>query len=408
MKKLVFIFIFLIFNFVSASLEITEIMYNPEGNDSGREWIEVKNISNQTITIIAGKSGWRINDGSNHLFEESLTINPGEIFVVIQERNLFLKDYPNFSGKSILANFSLKNESGQIQIFDQNKNLITNISYQSSCGGNGNGYSIVFQNGQCFENKIKGGTPGSINQNETQILLQSEQPATSSQQLNIFQTFTLQSTSSQEEFSKNQNNPISVINNKLDLPTSSKAKEIKTTLIVSEFYPNPEGNDEGKEFIEIYNYGNEEIDLDGFTLKIGDKEIKLKGRIEPKEYWLITNKEYNFYIRNKGDTLALYYDKEKIFEISYSGKAEEGKSYSRDNNGKWFFTKPTPGTENEFSLGLKEKPSPQEIKEEIVFNQQDFLKGQAERNIKSQNNYFYLILSLIVIFILVFLVWLKL
>jgi hypothetical protein len=426
MRKIIFIFSFLIFQFSFASLEITEIMYNPEGNDNSREWIEVKNNSSQQIRITSGRGGWRINDGSNHLFEEELTVNPGELFVILQDRNLFLKDYPNFFGKSILANFNLKNESAQIQIFDENKNLLVSIFYHNSCGGNGNGYSIVLVDGQCKENKIKGGTPGNLSyqiyeeeNRQKEENLTSTGATTSSQVTQI-----IASTEKQDNFQKisiSTPTPTSTLTPSQPLGIenenqAAQAQKIKTTLIISEFYPNPEGNDEGKEFVEIYNYGETAINLETFILKIGEKKIKLKGTIEPNEYWLLNNRDYNFYIRNKGESLALYYNQEKIFEISYQGKAPEGKSYSRDEKGRWLFTKPTPGEENIF---LEEKNFLKEgenyeslitnLEKKEDFQQTDFLKAQVESSfVERNNNYLYIILALAFIFLLVLLVWFKL
>jgi hypothetical protein len=327
MKKLIFIFLFLSFQFVFA-LTITEIMYNPEGGDSGREWIEVFNNSSETINILSGKNGWRINDGKNHLFEENLTVYPQEVFVILQDKSLFLKDHPNFQGKMIQANFSLKNEYGKIQIFDEQKRLRAEISYQSSCGGDGNGYSIFFENNVCKENKIKGGTPGNLLVKDEEEIKESK-----SEQSVVTLTVTTTVTSS---------TPAS------QPTTLENTKTFKPTLIISEFLPNPEGNDQDKEFVEIFNYGDEAINLDGFILEIGKKKINLKGRIEPKEYFVISNKENNFYIRNHGETLKLYFDDQEIFSVSYQGKAPEGKSFSRKEDGKWEFTEPTPGKENIF------------------------------------------------------------
>jgi len=112
------ILLFLIFNLVFGEVNgilVSEIMYNPEGNDNGREWIEIINLSTQTLNIFGGKKGWRINDGTNHLFEETnITLNPNEVLVIVQDKNVFLNEHPDFKGKIIQANFSLKNESGAI------------------------------------------------------------------------------------------------------------------------------------------------------------------------------------------------------------------------------------------------------------------------------------------------------
>jgi hypothetical protein len=410
MKKLIFLFLCLSFQFVFA-LTITEIMYNPQGNDIGREWIEVFNNSLETINILSGKNGWRINDGKNHLFEENLTVYPQEIFVIVQDKDLFLKDYPNFQGKVIQANFSLKNESGKIQIFDEQKRLRTEISYQSYCGGQNNGYSIFFENNVCKENKIKGGTPGNLSVNDEEEIKESEgkqlsiitstaiteMATTLTSSISIFQSATstiatIPITSSISTFST----------------TSENIKTFKPTLIISEFLPNPEGNDQDKEFVEIFNYGDEAIDLDGFILEIGKKKIKLKGRIEPKEYFVISNKDNNFYIRNQGETLKLYFDDQKIFSVSYQDKAPEGKSFSRKEDGKWEFTKPTPGKENIFQkeekINISEVNKPQiEISEKLAQ-----IKDLPSQKIEEKKEIFYILGGLIIILILVFVVWFKL
>ncbi len=327
MLKLIFLFlpIFLI-QAQNFPLAITEIMYNPEGNDLGREWIEVLNQSNQILKIISGRSGWRINDGKNHLFEEELIVYPQEVFVIVQDRKQFLIDYPNFKGKLIQANFSLKNETGTIQIFDEKKNLMVSLNYDKNCGGYDNGYSIIFIEGKCYENKIKGGTPGESNY---QLATGDSQQATDDSEpgqnvvyneIKIVQD-KIQTSSEETKFQQNQE-----INQKEEQITQKESSENilnpkLTTIIISEFLPNPEGSDLNKEFIELYNYGDEEIDLDGFFLEFGNKKIKLSGTIQPREYFLITNKDYDFSIRNNGETLNLYFQKEKIFSINYSGKA---------------------------------------------------------------------------------------
>jgi len=193
-------------------------------------------------------------------------------------------------------------------------------------------------------------------------------------------------------------------------------------LIISEFLPNPEGNDEGKEFVEIFNYGDEAVDLDNFILEIGKKKIDLKGRIEPKEYFVISNKENNFYIRNHGETLKLYFDKQEIFSVSYEGKAPEGKSFSRKEDGKWEFTEPTPGKENIFinksEDSFKSNSDRRRFRQEFVEKDIDKtpeiseklakIKALPSQKIEGKTEIFYILGGLIIILILVFLVWFKL
>ncbi len=407
-KYLLLIFLFFNLTFAqSFPLLISEIMYNPEGNDSDREWIEIVNISSQTFNISGGRKGWRINDGSNHLFEESsITLNPGEVLLIVQDKNKFLQENSNFSGKLIQANFSLKNELGSIQIYNENKNLITQANYSSSYGGNGNGYSIIFQD-VWKENNLKGGTPGiypeRIIYEEKKEEIGQNQRATSSQ----IQT---QNTTSQSSLFFTSNSTTNIGTSYVPIyPTGNEIIEPKT-LIISEFLPNAERNDNGKEFIEIYNYGDETVNLENFILQVGNKKIKLQGNIEPNEYFVITNKDNNFSIRNSGETVKILYKEEPIFEISYQGKAPENESFSKFSSG-WAWSLPTPGKENQKIL--KETKGNIETKEEKRYDQIFFENSTSSFLAQTNNNLnpadktiYYLLLGLIFIFLItIIVVW---
>ena len=116
-----------------------------------------------------------------------------------------------------------------------------------------------------------------------------------------------------------------------NLASSNETKKEKliSGIIITEFLPNPIGNDKGKEFIEIFNGSNKTIDLNKIKIKVGKKKINLSGFILPKEYLVITNDQFNFTIRNKGEILSLYLGDKEIFTISYKGRSPEGKSFSR-------------------------------------------------------------------------------
>ena len=63
--SVIFIIMFFAFSHaVYANLEITEVMYNPEGTDTNREWIKLHNNGSNTITVISGRSdsAWRFSD----------------------------------------------------------------------------------------------------------------------------------------------------------------------------------------------------------------------------------------------------------------------------------------------------------------------------------------------------------
>jgi len=334
--------------FASADLLISEIMYDPKGNDIDREWLEIVNISGNPITIVGGSKGWRINDGKDHLFVNAqLTIIPGETSLIVQNKAKFLSEHPSFQGKLIEANFVLKNSQSSINIKDENKNVRAVTEYNHSAGGNDNDYSLVFDNGSWRESNFVGGQPG-IYPDQTRPI--KENPV--SQEVSKPMVSNQPTTTEPVKFAtKTESN----ISNVVVSSTQEKIKKSKpdySGLLISEFLPNPEGRDT-TEFIELQNSGQEPISLEGLKLKVGTKSIKLQGQINGGSYMVLHQTEYHFNIKNSGDTLRLEDDQGNlIFEIRYKSKAPIGKSFSRNDNGKWQWTNPTPGQANRFDFTI--------------------------------------------------------
>ncbi|GIW66160.1 MAG: hypothetical protein KatS3mg095_0058 [Candidatus Parcubacteria bacterium] len=379
----IFIFSFFIYQNSYAQLLISECMYNPKGNDNGREWIELINQSQNIIEVKGGKYGWKINDGDNHLFKQNLTVNPGEVFIITQNKDLFLKEYPNFSGKLIEANFYLKNNEGKIQIFDENKRLLSEINYNKYCGGDNNGYSIIFQNGLCKENEIAKGTPGKLIESNNSDINNQE---ISYQQLNILDNDNNLNKIKNDNQSENNSTNSSFYNlSNILLNQSDNSDDfnlISQSLLINEFLPNPLGKDKENEFIELFNESSKDINLNDFILEVNKKKIQLEGLIKANDYFVIYNKKYNFSIKNKGETLNLYFKNNKIFSISYQGNAPNGKSFSRDIDGSWKFSEPTPGNINIF---LNKENKNYFNKKTTYLNQADYVTNNTGSIINSKN-----------------------
>ena len=104
-------FTLLIFAFLSgvslthAQVVITEIMYDLEGSDTGREWVEVQNVSAQAIDF----SLWRFFEGeTNHKIEVvqgDAIISPGSYAVLADNSEKFKADWPQFSGTIFNSSF---------------------------------------------------------------------------------------------------------------------------------------------------------------------------------------------------------------------------------------------------------------------------------------------------------------
>lgn len=142
----------------SNSIVITEIMYDVSGTDTDHEWIEIKNVSTQTIDI----TGWKFNDGTNHVFNTppangsvgSMNIPPGGFAIIAANATQFIIDNNNFPGTVIDTVMSLSNTSDTIKIIDNNGAVINEVTYQSSVGANGDGNSLQF-----YQNSFVSGFP---------------------------------------------------------------------------------------------------------------------------------------------------------------------------------------------------------------------------------------------------------
>jgi len=296
---------------------LSEIMYDVSGTDSGHEWLEFYNFSDQTITA---SSSWRFFDGSNHsinLFYGSSTIPAQSYFILADNGENFVSDYPDFDGILFDTVMSLPNSSSSIGLsFDSGQTYELMSSYSSAWGANGNGYSLekieLNQNNEANnwqEAFVLGGTPGFIN-----------------------------STSSPEV-----------------PPEEDDFSESWADIIISEFLPDPEGSDDN-EWIELYNRGVETVNLSGFSLQDNstrrftiDEDTDLNLEILSGAYFILPKEISGISLNNSGgDSVKLYNPSDQLQETIEYDSAIEGRSYARQENNFVWTKNPTPGTANEF------------------------------------------------------------
>lgn len=154
-------------------LVVNEIMYDLSGNDAEREWVELYNSGESSVTIIGGSTSgsWRINDGSNHTFntaavQGSMTIVAKGYAIIAQNANNFLSDNPGFSGNLIESSaMSLNNTSATVGLrIGSDGTIWGQITYQNSQGANGDGNSLQTKQGGSLIAALP--TPGSQNATE--------------------------------------------------------------------------------------------------------------------------------------------------------------------------------------------------------------------------------------------------
>lgn len=128
---------------VSAQVVISEIMYDlAEGTDSGREWIEVYNVSDSTIDLTTWKV---VESGKNHVIKSvfgGAVLPPGGFAIIADNAMKFTTDHPTFSGYLFDSAFGLNNKGEIIVLSDGLGVESDSVMYTSSLGGNSTGDSL--------------------------------------------------------------------------------------------------------------------------------------------------------------------------------------------------------------------------------------------------------------------------
>lgn len=132
----------------SAQLVVSEIMYDLQtGADTGREWIEVFNASEDTIPI----TEWKVLEGgSNHsiaALQGGDTLPSGGYAIIADNPAKFLVDWPGYAGAVYDTVFSggLSNSGESISVgYVANGSFVATDSttYTNANGGAGDGMSV--------------------------------------------------------------------------------------------------------------------------------------------------------------------------------------------------------------------------------------------------------------------------
>jgi len=259
----------------SASLGdvvINEFVSDPTDNDV--EWIELYNTTNQAIDLI----GWTIEEGSGAQTELKSVIT-NNTFLVIEKP----KGNLNNKGDIIILRDSIGTLIDQVVYGNWNSNI--NSKAPVACDP----YSV----GRKFD-----GYNSFNNANDFAVTITPTKGAS-----NVI-------TENTEEYEDAK-----IMNN----------YDYSNDIIISEIFPNPIGNDRESEFIELYNKGDRDINLIGWSL--GDNSKKryelstgalTAGSfgtdafqddsviIKAKEYLAIYRNESKIALNNSGDSVKLY------------------------------------------------------------------------------------------------------
>jgi len=143
-----------------AKIIINELMYNPPGSDEDNEWVEIYNNDTFDCDI----TDWSFfESGTNHrltLQQGSIIIPASAYAILANNATSFLINHPGFNRTVIKSSFSLSNDGEYIALKDYSSNVVDEITYNSSWGGNGNNKTLERVGNDWCESLVIGGTPG--------------------------------------------------------------------------------------------------------------------------------------------------------------------------------------------------------------------------------------------------------
>ncbi|MFA5796634.1 MAG: hypothetical protein WC916_01185 [Candidatus Woesearchaeota archaeon] len=234
----------------AAGLTITEIMYNPNGSDTGREWIELdlnnscSNLSTYTL----------YESGTNHRIElfngscNSQTCNSTCTYAILCDTcNTFIQEYFLIATTIPLyqTSFSLSN-TGEVISLRRNGSIVDEINYSIIATTAREGYSIIrTDTSGWIQSQFIGGTPGrgensinnSVNNSITNTTDHTITNATNTTLNNI--TTPINSTTTLDENNSNnittsENTTINVTNNTMIItPNTTNNTGTNTTMSIN-------------------------------------------------------------------------------------------------------------------------------------------------------------------------------
>ena len=125
---LIAIFLLFLTPSLGYSISINEILYNPNGTDTGHEWVEIYNNDSDTYNL----TGWKLNTNNvDHTLNVppinggsgTMTIEPGNYVIIAQDALVFLTDYV-YNGTVIDSSWPDLSNSANETIWIRNSTVV--------------------------------------------------------------------------------------------------------------------------------------------------------------------------------------------------------------------------------------------------------------------------------------------
>ncbi len=305
----IFTYNILFFSVSSAQLPYSDAVHineflpnpNPESIDNKLEFIELYNSSAVDVDI----SGWILDDVFGISKREEYVIPTGTVLLAGQ--------YMSF--KNSQTKIILNDSNNNVRLIRPDFVVQDNVSYLNSQRG----YSYNRIDATTYTQLLPP-TPGDINT------------------IFIFPTPTPMPT-----------------------PTATPAPIIYSSEIhVSEFLPNPDGDDSELEFIELHNASSSAVDVSGWIIDTGPTSrftIPLGTSMGAGEFLTFFSAAHDISLSNSGDRIQLIRPDMALQDDIIYTTTKEGYSYNRSDNGSYepSFT-PTPNAMNMITVSPTPTP----------------------------------------------------
>jgi PKD repeat protein len=353
----------------SSKIIINELLPNPTGADDEEEWIELKNISTETISLI----GWKLGDASTKRYE-------------IKQGSISTGGFIFF--KRSMTGIALNNTGGdEVGLYNASGTKLDSIKYTGSAN-EGESYAKRDDNSWTWSIKL---TPGAKNivegksaapiiaiDTDTEVAVgdpvvfdASDTTDPEGDEITFVWDFadgdtddgvlvehrfakegiyTIKLVATDKTGNKAEKSVIITVKNAVDFLGGISHTAVEN-IKISEFVPNPAGSDT-TEFIELFNPTDEDIDLSG--LKLDDEEGGSRAYTIPEgtviaagEYKIFGKQDTKLALNNTSDSVRILYpDGTILTEVSYDD-VPEGSGYIQDAEENWIWTgEITPGEAN--------------------------------------------------------------
>jgi hypothetical protein len=345
-------------------------MYDVQGVDDGREWIEIENTDSEAVDLL----GWKLFENNvNHglsVSQGESTIPSGGFAVIADNSQKFLIDWPDFLGTLFDSSFSLGNSGETFALKNASGASVHTLTYDTSLGARGNGNVLALRSEEWSEQLP---TPGISNvPPEIEILPEEEilpDSAGSETLENTTEEETVEGTSDSSSVEEGPNEEI------LEDAIETENATIPHIVINEIAWMGVPGNHYG-EWLEFYNESDSNVSLLGWTLykDAGTKRVFTLTKTIPAKSFLVlerTTASYPDPLPNIADEAGVFGDGgfsnlpggEHLSLIDTEGRVVDAIDFSAgwpagDNDTKktmqkiengWITASPTPGKSNAYN-----------------------------------------------------------